>query len=173
MNFFELLQQPQQFQVDLNSLHDAQISLQAEFHPDKYVNASDQEKRISMQKAVLVNEAYETLKQPVKRANYLLSLAGIDSDDNQTTNDASFLMEQISFREAMGECRTNAAPLDCIENITDKLKNRAVAFSTDFAQQFQSKNYDKAQESARKMMFVKKINDQLLDLQTEIEDEMM
>lgn len=172
-NFFEYFDQPIHFDVDLTSLHKAQLVLQAELHPDKYVNGSDQEKRLSVQKASMVNEAYETLKEPVKRAHYLLELKGVEKNDNQTTNDASFLMEQISFREEMGECRTNVEPLDCIDHLTVKLKDRAQVFSQEFETEFNKEDYNKAQESARKMMFVKKILDQLNDLQSEIEDEMM
>jgi len=172
-NFFEYFNQPVQFKVDLKALHQAQINLQAEFHPDRFVTGTDQEKRLSVQKTSMVNEAYQTLKEPVKRAHYLLELAGIEKNDNQTTNDASFLMEQISFREEMGECRTNAAPLDCVEHLSAKLKQRAQDFSQEFENEFNNKDYETAQESARKMMFVKKILDQLSDLQSEIEDEMM
>ncbi len=172
-NFFEYFNQPVQFPVDLTALHQAQLALQAELHPDRFVNGSDQEKRLSVQKASMVNEAYQTLKEPVKRAQYLLELAGVEKDDNQTTNDSTFLMEQITFREEMGECRTNTDPLECIEHLTVKLKQRAEDFSQEFEQQLQDKEYEIAQESARKMMFVKRILDQLNDLQSEIEDEMM
>ncbi len=172
-NYFEYFNLPVQFALDLNHLHQAQLALQAELHPDRFVNGSDQEKRLSVQKASIVNEAYQTLKDPVKRAHYLLELAGVEKDDNQTTNDSTFLMEQIAFREEMGECRTNTDPLECIEHLTLKLKQRAGDFTQEFEQQYRDKNYDLAQESARKMMFVKKILDQLDDLQAEIEDEMM
>jgi len=172
-NFFEYFDQPIEFLMDTDALHAAQIALQGQLHPDRFVNASDQEKRLSVQKASMVNEAYETLKEPVKRAHYLLELAGIEKNDNQTTNDSSFLMEQISFREEMGECRTNADPLDCVDHVSAKLNLRAKEFSEEFEQQYQTQNYITAQETARKMMFVKKILDQLSDLQTEIEDEMM
>ncbi len=170
-NFFEYFDQPVQFVLNMAALHSAQLALQAELHPDRFVNGTAQEKRLSVQKASMVNEAYETLKEPVKRAHYLLELAGIEKNDNQTTSDTSFLMEQMSFREEMGECRTNADPLDCIDHVSAKLKVREQEFSQQFEQGYAAKNYETAQESARKMMFVKKILDQLSDLQAEIEDE--
>lgn len=172
-NFFELFQIPVGFDIDLNALHQQQLALQAEYHPDRFVSGSDQEKRIAVQKAAWVNEAYETLKQPVKRAHYLLGLQGVEKDDNQTTADSSFLMEQISFREEMSECRTNADPLDCVEHVSAKLNSRFADFSFEFSEFYSEAKYPQAQETARKMMFVQKILDQLSDLQTEIEDEMM
>ncbi|MBL7003064.1 MAG: Fe-S protein assembly co-chaperone HscB [Gammaproteobacteria bacterium] len=172
-NYFELFDLPISFEVDLNALHDAQLKLLSELHPDRFVNSSDQEKRLSVQKSAMVNEAFETLKEPVKRADYLLLLAGLDKDDSQTTNDSTFLIEQIEYREAMSGCKIDAAPLDCIDCVGQRIKSRANDFSNEFKQQYQQENYENAQESARKMMFVTKILAQLSDLQTEIEDEMM
>ena len=172
-NYFELFDLKPSFAIDLDALHEQQIKLQGDYHPDRAVAGSDQEKRIAVQKAAWVNEAYATLKNPVKRAHYLLELQGIEKDDNQTTADASFLMEQISYREAMDECRTNTDPLDCIDHVRDKLKSRFADFSAEFNEQYEAADYQAAQESARKMMFVQKILDQLADLQSEIEDEMM
>lgn len=172
-NYFEYFDQPIQFVLNMDALHAAQLALQAELHPDRFVNGSDQQKRLSVQKASMVNEAYDTLKEPVKRAHYLLELAGIEKNDSQTTSDSSFLMEQMSFREEMGECRTNADPLYCIDHVSAKLKIRAQEFSQEFEKAYAVKNYELAQEAARKMMFVNRILDQLGDLQAEIEDEMM
>lgn len=172
-NYFEYFKFTPSFDVDLKALHEMQVSLQAEYHPDRYVSGTDQQKRISVQQASLINEAYETLKDPVKRAHYLLQLVGMDKDDNQTTSDTSFLMEQISFREAMSECKTDANPLDCIDGLSAKLNARFADFSADFKQCYQDEKFSMAQESARKMMFVQKILHQLNDLQIEIEDELM
>lgn len=172
-NFFEYFDHPVQFSVDLKALHRAQIALQAELHPDRFVNGTDQQKRLSVQKASMVNEAYQTLKEPVKRARYLLQLAGVAQNDNQTSNDTPFLMEQIAFREAMDECRSHAMPVDCIDHLSAKLKERASDFSQQFANEYNNNDYETAQKSATKMMFVKKNLDQLNELQAEIEDEIM
>ena len=61
-NYFQLFEIEKSVLIDLNVLEDKYLELQKEFHPDKYVNASDQEKRISLQITSYINEAYNTLK---------------------------------------------------------------------------------------------------------------
>jgi len=79
-NYFELFGLPNQFHTDLNALSERYRELQRVTHPDRYANASDQEKRIAMQGATLINEAFQTLKNPLQRAQYMLSLKGLNAD---------------------------------------------------------------------------------------------
>ena len=80
--------------------------LQAAVHPDRFVNATDAEKRIAMTRTVEINDAYTILKDPVRRAMYLLSLKGIDGlDEKNTAMPMDFLMEQVEWREALADAR--------------------------------------------------------------------
>lgn len=72
--------------------------LQKAVHPDRFSAGTDQEKRQSMQMATLVNEAYETLRSPLRRAIYLLELKGVTIEHNPQLP-PEFLMEQIELRE--------------------------------------------------------------------------
>ncbi len=101
-NFFELFELPVSYDVDLDKIQQQYMSLQKQVHPDKFANASDLEKRLSMQQTSWINEAQTTLKDPVLRASYLLKLKGIDfSLENETTMDAAFLMQQLEMRERL------------------------------------------------------------------------
>ena len=92
-NFFELFGLPVSYDVDLNQVQHHYMELQKQVHPDKFANASDQEKRLSMQQTSWINEAQTTLKDPVLRATYLLKLKGVDINlENETTMDSGFLM---------------------------------------------------------------------------------
>ena len=98
-NFFELFDLPVSYDVDLDQLQKQYMSLQKVVHPDKFANASDQEKRVSMQQTSWINEAQTTLKDPVGRAIYMLKLKGIDfSLDNETTMDAAFPVSYTHLR---------------------------------------------------------------------------
>lgn len=101
-NFFELLQIPQLFRLDLAELDRHYLELQRRVHPDKSAHLSDAERRLSLQWATLTNEAYQTLKRPLDRARYLLKVNGIDTQEEENTAmPTEFLLEQIEWREQL------------------------------------------------------------------------
>lgn len=103
---FSLFGLTRQFAIDASRLDQAYRQVQAEVHPDRFAGGSDAEKRLSMQWATRANEAYQTLKKPVSRARYLLSLAGVDTqEDTNTTMPTDFLMQQMEWREGVAEAR--------------------------------------------------------------------
>ena len=87
-NHFELFGLPQRFHLDLAQLDQAYRGIQSQVHPDRIARASDTERRVSMQSATQVNEAYRTLKNPLARARYLLSLQRVDIDSEEQYRDA-------------------------------------------------------------------------------------
>jgi len=76
-------------------------ALQAEVHPDRFATEGAAGQRVAMQWALRVNEAYERLKDPLKRAAYLCDLNGapIGAETN-TAMPADFLVQQLEWREA-------------------------------------------------------------------------
>ena len=170
-SYFELFGLDLKFDIDIKQLHSEQQRLQAIFHPDRFVTAGDQEKRLSVQQASWINEAFETLSKPVKRARYMLELSGLElNDESETTSDTAFLMEQISIREEIDECRSDVDPLSCCDHIAAKLRSKSDQFSTEFISNFNQGQLDSARLNSRKMQFVQRILDQLMDFQTELEE---
>ena len=105
-NHFELFHLPARFDVDPAALDSAYRDVQGQVHPDRFVNAGDAEKRVAMQWATRANEAYQTLKNPQKRARYLVELHGVDlQTESNTAMPMDFLMQQMEWREALGEAR--------------------------------------------------------------------
>ena len=103
-DYFALFELPMQFALDLNALRDKYRALQAKVHPDKFANASAQDKRLSVQFASYVNQAFQTLRDPVERGKYLLELKGEAwGDESATIKDPAFLMEQMELRETLAE----------------------------------------------------------------------
>lgn len=108
---FSLFDLPQRHALDAARLDAAYRRLQAEVHPDRFAGASESEKRLSIQWATRVNEAYRALKDPLARARYLLSLRGVDTqEETNTAMPADFLMQQMEWREQVAEAR---AAKDC------------------------------------------------------------
>jgi molecular chaperone HscB len=102
-NHFELFGLPTRFRFDPALLDRAYHELQGEVHPDRFAAASETEKRLALQSSARVNEAYRALKDPVARAQYLLSLHGIDAfAESDTALPLDFLERQLERREAAG-----------------------------------------------------------------------
>ena len=76
---FQLFGLKPSFKLDAARLEEAYRALQAEVHPDKSAHLADSEQRLAMQRSTIVNEAYQTLKSPIRRARYLLALNGVDT----------------------------------------------------------------------------------------------
>ena len=103
-NYFELFGIPVSFEIDNAVLTERYRDLQRSVHPDKFANATDRERRLSVQQAALINEAFQALKSPLTRARYLLELNGLAiNDESNTIMDGAFLMQQMELRESLEE----------------------------------------------------------------------
>ena len=116
---FELFQLRRQFAQDASVLDARWKDLQREAHPDRFAAQGAAAQRVAMQWSVRINEAYQRLKDPLKRAAYLCELRGapIDAESN-TAMPAAFLMEQMAWREELDEAST-AAELDALQQQLD------------------------------------------------------
>ena len=122
MNYFDLFNIPVSFELDLSELSKTYQQLQRLTHPDKFANGSEQEKLIAIQKNAQVNDAYSVLKSPLSRAEYLLSLRGIDlQHEQQTIKDTAFLMQQMEWREELAEVEEQPEPLDALESLEQQI----------------------------------------------------
>jgi molecular chaperone HscB len=103
---FTLFGLPRRFALDRAALDDSWRALQARVHPDRFTSDGASAQRLAMQWAVRVNEAYQHLKDPLKRATLLCELGGapIQAESN-TAMPAAFLMQQMAWREALEDAR--------------------------------------------------------------------
>lgn len=106
-NDFELFGLEQKFRQDRPPIDDRWKELQSEAHPDKFAAQGASAQRVAMQWSVRINEAYQRLKDPLKRAEYLCESNGFPVNaENNTAMPAIFLMEQMEWREALDEAET-------------------------------------------------------------------
>ena len=106
---FELFGLPRRQSQDRAQLDERWRDLQAKVHPDRFASDGAAAQRLAMQWAVRVNEAYQRLKDPLRRAAYLCELQGASIDaENNTAMPAGFLMQQMEWREALDEARGSA-----------------------------------------------------------------
>jgi molecular chaperone HscB len=107
-------------------------------HPDKYAQAGARERRAVLEKAASVNEAWRTVRDPIKRAEALFQLAGIKvGEDNEPKATPTFLMEVLEEREALSEARA-AKDLAKVRAVGEAMTTRAEATQKKLADGFAS-----------------------------------
>jgi molecular chaperone HscB len=160
-NHFDLFQMPARFAIDAAQLDAAYRELQGRVHPDKFASASDPEKRVAMQWATRANEAYKTLKSPLRRAAYLCELNGIDLGiESNTAMPPAFLMQQMEWREALDEARStrDMAQLEALEQSLSAVRREMTGLIGELLDQSQ---FDQAGQRVRELMFVEKFGEEV------------
>lgn len=122
---FERLGVPRRYAVDREAFEQAYRERAQRVHPDRFAGGSSGQQRAAMEASAALNEAYRVLRDPVRRAEYLCQLAGIDVDSNDPRAGApamgqEFLIEMIERREAVEEARASGpAALDALRGEVD------------------------------------------------------
>jgi molecular chaperone HscB len=103
---FAQLGAPRRFDLDLAALEKRHRELSRALHPDKFAQAGASERRGALEKAAEVNEAWRVVRDPIRRAEALFRLAGIEvGETSEPKPDPGFLMEMLEMREALAEAR--------------------------------------------------------------------
>ncbi|MFO7594036.1 MAG: Fe-S protein assembly co-chaperone HscB [Pseudomonadota bacterium] len=168
-NYFELFELPVSFEVDQELLSLRYRDLQRAVHPDRFAGASDQEKRLSVQQAALINEAFLALKSPLSRARYLLELNGIILDDNDTGMDPAFLMEQMALREALADVRGKEDPFTELNRLRDQIEGKERELVESLQQLFHDgENLEHGKDLVRRMQFMQRLLTEVDELEEEL-----
>ena len=158
-NDFELFGVPLQFSQDRVAIDARWKSLQREAHPDKFAAQGAAAQRLAMQWSVRINEAYQRLKDPLRRAAYLCELHGasIDAEKN-TAMPADFLMQQMEWRESLDDAKTidnlneiELERLSCKQSMLLKIEQLIDA----------SRDFQAVAQQVRALMFIERFGDDL------------
>lgn len=147
-NFFDILGLPADFALDEKTLEKAYFAAQRATHPDLAIGKPEAERVEAFLKSQLVNEAYETLKNPLSRAEHLLALQGIFiNDDHHKDVSPTLLMEVMELRERLEEASGSGVELAAV---LGELKAQAEDSKKAIASAFAAKDYpDAANETTR------------------------
>lgn len=174
-NHFELFGLPVTFVVDNEALRERYRELQRVVHPDRYAGGSEQERRLSMQGSAKINEAYDTLRDPVRRASYMLDLHGVGvSPLHETTKDAAFLMEQLELREELAGIKDRPDPLAAVEGFlarTGEMIRRMISEMAVDLETPDAERLERVREQVRKMQFLNKLHAEAEAVEAALEDE--
>lgn len=160
---------PATYAVAADALDRAYRELQSRVHPDRFVNATDAERRVAMQLATRANEAYQTLKHPLKRAIYLLEQNGVDvRSETNTSMEPAFLMQQLEWRESI-EDACSARNLERLESLNGELIAEKRERFSRLEAQLASGALQPAAEAARQLLFIEKLEQAIGDGMEELD----
>lgn len=170
-NYFELFGLSEGFEIDQRALAEKYRSLQSALHPDRFVNKTDQERRVSAQSAALVNEAYATLKSDLKRAHYLLKLKDIEfNPDTETSSDTEFLVRQMELHERIEEIDDTDDSITALDDLAQELKQQQAQLIAQFSGQYAEDDLTNAKDTALKLQFYERLNNQVRKKQEQYEE---
>ncbi len=157
---FALFGLDERFALDADALERAYRDVQRRVHPDRFAGAGAVEQRVALQWATRANEAYRTLRDPLRRAIYLCVLRGRDpGDENDTAMAPDFLMRQLEWREALDAARAanDGAAIAALEAELVAMRDGLV---DDVARALDvDHDVERATERVRRWMFVERFAD--------------
>jgi len=161
-DYFALFQLKPQFKIDRQALESAYLTVQQKVHPDMHAQASDSDKRVSMQLSALANSAYRTLMNPIQRGLYMCARNGVDPQlETNTAMPAQFLMQQMEWRETLDDVRDQPSKLDELYKEVEQTRAnllKEVEVSIDGANDFYL-----AAKQLRALLFIDKFGAELED----------
>jgi molecular chaperone HscB len=153
-NHFELFGLPVAFGIDGAALDRAYRIVQTQVHPDRFAAAGDAQKRVAMQWATRTNDAYQTLRQPLSRAVYLLELRGVPvRSETGAALEPAFLMEQMEWRERVEDAAA-ARNIGALEQVLDELGDEQRIRLGKLAVHLDHGADQAAAEAVRQLMFI-------------------
>lgn len=156
------------------SLEKTHRELSRALHPDKFAQASASERRAALEKAASVNEAWRTLRDPIRRAEALFALAGIPvGEDKEPKASPAFLMDVLEQREELAEARAKK-DLARVRKIGDTMKKKVAATEEKLAGGFAKDTDRAAMEKLLPLLgelrFYKRFLDEVSAIEEENED---
>lgn len=155
LNYFTLLDIPASFVIDDVALQRAYVQLQQQAHPDRMIGKGDAERAVAIQKSMDGNEAYEALKDPLKRARHLLALQGVfvNSEGQDTVKPSpALLMESMEIREQLEECADERDVALMVKDMREAMKG----CEEKLAAAFTAESYEEAAQHTLRLRYLGK-----------------
>ncbi len=158
------------FNIDQDQLSARYRELARKVHPDRFADAGEAEQRHAIEQSANLNEAYQTLKMPSRRARYLLTLEGRELPLEATVQDPAFLMQQMQWREEL-EALQEEADLAGVGSFKARLKQAQQALNDSFATLWKDESQrEEAERLVRRMQFLDKLTQEVRQLEERLDE---
>lgn len=163
---FELFDVPACFAQDRSALDARWKELQREAHPDRFAAQGGAAQRVAMQWSVRINEAYQRLKNPLRRAAYLCEIHGVpvQAEDN-TAMPGAFLMQQMEWREALD----GAESISRVDDLAAEVEQARLATMAQCSELLdKAQDFAGAAQQVRALMFIERFAQSVADRQHQL-----
>src|SRR5215475_10012011 len=129
MDYFEVFGLPRILGIDLAALEKTFHELSRKYHPDYFSTAAPSEKTQAVRMTALLNDAYRTLRHPIRRVEYLLSLYGFKPDGSKVPQ--ALLMEVFEINEQLEEVKAGRASIEEVDSLRAQIKAKRDRFDAE------------------------------------------
>ncbi|KAL1331807.1 iron-sulfur cluster co-chaperone protein HscB, mitochondrial [Arachis ipaensis] len=158
IDYFEIFGLEKKYDIEGVNLEGKYKDWQKKLHPDLVHSKSQKERDFSAEQSARVIDAYRTLSKPLSRAIYMMKLDGLEVDEEQTISDPELLAEIMEIREAVEE----ATESESLKKILSRMEENLKSWSNTFATAFQSRNFEEAKDSIRRMTYYSRVIDEVV-----------
>ncbi len=167
-NPFQLFDVPVQFEQDEKALKARYLALQKQLHPDNFAHKSEQEQRLAMQRATQINDAWQTLCDPVLRAQAIIDLH-LPNAQQETAHDLDFLMQQMAWRERLQDIEQQG-DIDNLDQLQNEVTLAKADLNTELSAQLTAQHWVMAQNLCDRLRFMQKLQQELDRVENALDD---
>ncbi len=167
-NHFSLLGLPESCEIDAALLERNYRQLQARWHPDRFATGTPAQRLAALQQASLLNDAYATLKTPLRRAGYLLQLNGVDVH-KPAQLEGAFLLDQLEQREDLEQFLAEGNESGLVR-LLEHTRGEQAALWREFAGSAEAGRFAGALAAFHKLQFLTKLGDEILSAEDRLLD---
>lgn len=169
-DYFAMFELPRKLWLEMSQLEQKFLQLSWKLHPDNFVNASPEEREISLKRSSELNDAYRTLRDPIARIEYLLAIEGTRKDGQNKQQAPPELLEEVfELNESLDELRGAKASGGDTTSLRHRLEAAEKNFEEKLAEvdgqlQATAREWDKTIDDRADEVARKKVMAQLNDL---------
>lgn len=161
LTYFEVFNEVQRYDIDVRKLQRTFRDLQRLLHPDKFATKSEKERALSDGLSAMVNQAYQTLSKPEKRAGYLLKLSGKDLDS--VVLDSHFLGRMMELNEEVASIEEQRDQKSAAEHLS-VVQDEAELVAKQLEVAFEKDSLDQASIELAKLKYLRNVETKLKEV---------